>query len=159
MFLSKRRAIAAVAAAALTLTLTGCGSDSNKTASSAGGTPRTIDVTMTDNAFQPTQLQVNSGETVTLRFKNDGIVTHEAILGNDAVQMAHHAEMTASTAGMAHDGMGHDGMAETSADAVTVEAGKAGELTHTFSESGTVLIGCHEPGHWEGGMKATIKIG
>jgi len=67
--------------------------------------------------------------------------------------------MTASTAGMAHDGMSHDGMSETSADAVTVEAGKAGELTHTLTESGTVLIGCHEPGHGEGGMKATIKIG
>lgn len=157
MRLSTRVAIT-VASTALALALTGCGSGSDTTTSSASGNPRTIDVTMSDNAFQPTQLQVNPGETVTLRFKNDGKVTHEAILGDDAMQMAHHAEMTASTEGMAHDGMGHDGMSETSADAVTVEAGKAGELTHRFTESGTVLIGCHEPGHWEAGMKAVIKI-
>jgi uncharacterized cupredoxin-like copper-binding protein len=87
------------------------------------------------------------------------MVTHEAILGDDAMQMAHHAEMTASTGAMANDGMGHSGSSETSAFAVTVEAGKTGELTHKFTESGTVLIGCHEPGHWEAGMKATIKIG
>ena len=156
MRLSTRVAVTAVSTA-LALALTGCGSGT--TTSSAGGNPRTIDVTMTDNAFQPTQLRVNPGETVTLRFKNDGNVTHEAILGDDAMQMAHHAEMTASNESMAHNGMAHDGMSETSADAVTVEAGKAGELTHTFTESGTVLVGCHEPGHWEAGMKAIIKIG
>jgi len=157
MRLFTRVAMTAATTAAVALILTGCGSD--KTTSTASGTPRTIDVTMTDNAYQPTQLHAASGETVTLRFKNTGMVTHEAILGDDAKQTAHHAEMTASTGAMANDGMGHMGTSETSADAVTVEAGKTGELTHRFSESGTVLIGCHEPGHWEAGMKATIKIG
>jgi uncharacterized cupredoxin-like copper-binding protein len=32
------------------------------------------------------------------------------------------------------------------------------ELKHAFTESGTVLLGCHEPGHWEAGMKATITV-
>jgi uncharacterized cupredoxin-like copper-binding protein len=158
MRLFTRVATTAATTAALALILTGCGGD--KTTSTASGTARTIDVTMTDNAYQPAQLQVASGETVTLRFKNTGMVTHEAILGDDAKQMAHHAEMTASTG--ANDPMGHMGTSETSetsADAVTVEAGKTGELIHKFTESGTVLIGCHEPGHWEAGMKATIRIG
>ena len=47
---------------------------------------------------------------------------------------------------------------ESSPDAITVEPGSSGEITHTFTESGTILIGCHEPGHWEAGMKSTIAI-
>ena len=35
---------------------------------------------------------------------------------------------------------------------------KQGSLTHTFSEVGTYIIGCHEPGHWESGMKATVEV-
>jgi uncharacterized cupredoxin-like copper-binding protein len=144
------------ALAALALILTGCGSD--KPTSTASDSTRTIEVTMTDNAYQPTQLQVAPGETVTLRFENTGTVAHEAILGDDAAQMEHHAEMTAATAAMDHDGMDHS-PAESSTDEVTVEPGKSGELTHTFTESGMILIGCHEPGHWEDGMKSTITIG
>ena len=157
MRLFTRVAITTASMATLAIILTGCGGD--KTTSSASDTARTIEVTMTDNAYQPAQLQVASSETVTLRFKNTGMVTHEAILEDHAKQMAHHAEMTASTGAVANDPMGHMGTTETSADVVTVEAGKSGELTHTFTESGTVLIGCHEPGHWEAGTKATIKIG
>ena len=58
-------------------------------------------------------------------------------------------------------GMGHDNMsadAGTDSDATVVQPGQTGPMTHTFTESGTVLIGCHEPGHWEAGMKATIKV-
>jgi uncharacterized cupredoxin-like copper-binding protein len=148
--------VAAFAAAALILT--GCGGD--KTASTASGSSRAIDVTMTDNAYQPTQLQVSKGETVTLRFKNTGMVKHEAIVGDDAMQMKHHDEMTASTAQMEHGNPGHAGQtSDTSSDAITIDPSKSGELTRTFNESGSILIGCHEPGHWEAGMKATVKIG
>jgi uncharacterized cupredoxin-like copper-binding protein len=52
----------------------------------------------------------------------------------------------------AHGGMSHDG----SGNAVTVEPGKTGELTYTFSDDAAVVIGCHEPGHWTSGMKATV---
>jgi uncharacterized cupredoxin-like copper-binding protein len=52
-------------------------------------------------------------------------------------------------------------MGGTAADvdgAVTVEPGKTRSITTMFDETGTVLIGCHEPGHWEAGMKATITV-
>jgi uncharacterized cupredoxin-like copper-binding protein len=31
-------------------------------------------------------------------------------------------------------------------------------LKRTFSERGTTLIGCHEPGHYEDGMVASIVV-
>lgn len=152
------RAITVALTATLILAAAGCGSDQSTSASSRGAT-RSMDITMTDNAYMPAQMQVTKGETVTMRFRNNGTVRHEAILGDNATQMRHHDEMTASTATM-DPGGGHGGMqSEDSPDAITVEPGKTGEMTHTFSESGTILIGCHEPGHWEAGMKATVNVG
>lgn len=136
------------------LLLLGCGGD-NDTASG-----QVMDITMTDNAYQPTQLSVPKGETVTLRFVNEGTVRHEAVLGDTAQQERHHEEMSASTMNdnmdMDHgDDNGDDSEVE---DAVTVEPGKTGSITTMFDESGAVIIGCHEPGHWEAGMMATINV-
>lgn len=42
---------------------------------------------------------------------------------------------------------------------VSVESGENASLTWRFTESGEVLYGCHEPGHYEGGMVGTIGVG
>lgn len=147
------RAITVAFAATLIIAAAGCGSDKSTSTSGRGAT-RTVDITMTDNAYMPTQIQVTKGETVTMRFRNNGSVKHEAILGDNTAQMRHHDEMTAPTATVQHGEM----RSEDSPGKTTVEPGMTGELTHTFSESGTILIGCHEPGHWEAGMKATVNI-
>lgn len=34
--------------------------------------------------------------------------------------------------------------------------GKTGTLTQTFAKSGTVILGCHQSGHYDSGMKTTI---
>jgi uncharacterized cupredoxin-like copper-binding protein len=47
------------------------------------------------------------------------------------------------------------GMAETGS---TVEAGETGELSHTFEADEDVLIGCHEPGPYEEGMRLNIDV-
>ncbi len=41
---------------------------------------------------------------------------------------------------------------------VMLQPGETKELTWNFTESGTFLIGCHQPGHYAGGMKATIDV-
>ncbi len=141
------------------VTAVACGGSNS--ASTLRSTERTIDVTMNDSSFQPARIDVAKGETVTLRFTNNGAVTHEAVLGDDATQMAHHAGMAAPT-GAPHHGhadsmpmsMPMDG---TDGD-LSVAPGSTAELTHTFTEAGHLIIGCHEPGHWEAGMKATITI-
>lgn len=42
--------------------------------------------------------------------------------------------------------------------AVTVHGGETARLTWRFGEPGTVLVGCHVPGHHEAGMSATIAV-
>lgn len=137
------------------LTLTACGSDGGSPTTDEG--IRTVDVTMDDNRFQPAQIGAAPGETVRFVFRNDGAVRHEAVFGSLDEQLDHHAEMAQR---------GHDAHGATSgghdADgphAVSVEPGSTAEITHTFDELGTTVVGCHEPGHWEAGMRLDIGVG
>ena len=41
---------------------------------------------------------------------------------------------------------------------VTIEPGKTVTVLARFDEPGQTLYGCHQPGHWEVGMKGTITI-
>ena len=43
-------------------------------------------------------------------------------------------------------------------NAVSVKPGKSASITYTFDEPGQILIGCHQPGHYTGGMKASVNI-
>ena len=43
-------------------------------------------------------------------------------------------------------------------DVLTVAPGDTETMTRTFDDTGTVVIGCHQPGHWESGMKATVTV-
>ncbi len=133
----------AVGAALLTLVLVGCGSGETNGVPKAG---RNIDIEMIDNKFSPVTVSLTEGEAVTFVFTNSGSVEHEAIIGDAQVQDEHEAEMTGR-------GMDHDSSA-----AIAVAPGKTGELDFTADEAGTLLIGCHVPGHYEAGMKAKVEI-
>ena len=112
---------------------------------------------MTDNEFTPSSFDVTAGQEVTFEFTNDGTVDHEAILGSEAEQADHEADMGGDgSSGGGMDGMNHDG--GSAADAITVAPGDTGTLTKTFDSAGTVILGCHVPGHYEAGMKATITV-
>ena len=55
---------------------------------------------------------------------------------------------------MAEEGMGH----QTSAG-VSVEPGQTETFEYTFGDAGSdLLAGCHEPGHYDAGMVATIVV-
>lgn len=137
-------------ALAVALVATACGSDDNASGNDVGGeSPRTIEIEMQDNKYVPETVSVEAGETVRFVFTNDGEVTHDAFIGDDAAQDDHEQEMNGEMGG-------EHGMGDT--DALTVEAGETGELTHTFEADDEVLIGCHEPGHYEGGMRLAIDV-
>jgi uncharacterized cupredoxin-like copper-binding protein len=53
---------------------------------------------------------------------------------------------------------GAGGMVHDEPNAVSLEAGESKEITWYFADEGTTLIGCHEPGHYDGGMKGTITV-
>jgi uncharacterized cupredoxin-like copper-binding protein len=39
-----------------------------------------------------------------------------------------------------------------------VAPGDTGELTYTFDEAGPLEVGCHEPGHYDAGMKIAVNV-
>jgi uncharacterized cupredoxin-like copper-binding protein len=141
-----RRLLSLLAVPALVL-LAACGSSDDEPALAPAGEDRTIEVEMRDIAFVPTTLDVRAGETIRFVFTNTGQVTHDAFLGDAAAQEEHEKEM--------REGHGDHGQGS---NAVTVEPGNQRQLVHTFDRPGQVLLGCHQPGHYTGGMKATITV-
>jgi uncharacterized cupredoxin-like copper-binding protein len=108
---------------------------------------RTIEVAMTDDAYGPSTMAVATGQTVRFVFRNEGTVLHDALIGDAAVQAEHDAGMRT---GMAH--------VPGAVPMVSVAPGATGDLVYTFTRPGTVLIGCHEPGHYARGMRAVITV-
>lgn len=160
MFMSVRHGAALVV---LSIVIAGCGAlgsdltieDPGIQSEFAFGNPadatdatRTVEIAASDDfAFDPAELKVTAGETVTFRIVNHGNQVHDFTLGDQTAQDEHEAEM-AEMEGMAHD----------QPNVVTIPAGETKELTWTFTEAGTVLFGCHQPGHYAGGMKGEITI-
>lgn len=110
-------------------------------------------VYMRDNHFEPDRISVRSGQTIKFKFINRGRNEHEAFIGGSSEQREHESAMKEGTEMSGHDM--HDG---SMTDGLTLKPGASGELSHTFSDAGTVLIGCHEPGHYGGGMVARITV-
>ena len=137
----------AVLAAALALFAAACGGDDDDT-SAADGT-RTIEIEMMDIEYSPDEIEVAAGETIRFVFDNTGAVAHDAFVGDEDAQADHEDEMGEDEGGMDH-GADDDG--------VTVDPGEVGELSYTFDEPGTFLIGCHQPGHYDAGMIVTVDV-
>ena len=148
------RPLLGIAIGILAITATACGAGDNPTTAGAGGDARIVEVDMADNAFEPDTIDVAQGETVRFVFTNTGAVAHDAFIGDTAAQADHETEMRAADDD-AHGG-GHGGSDDEAA--ITVEPGDTGELTHTFDETGEIQIGCHEPGHYEAGMKIDVTV-
>jgi uncharacterized cupredoxin-like copper-binding protein len=110
---------------------------------------RTVDVTMTDRlTFEPSEITVAPGETVRFVVTNAGEAVHEFLIGDEAAQAAFEAEMSGG------EEMDHD-----TRSGVSVDPGQTETFEYTFADTDEVILaGCHEPGHYEGGMVATITV-
>jgi uncharacterized cupredoxin-like copper-binding protein len=154
----KRILIVAAVAALLTAA---CGGGGGGEQSQSGATPdRTVEVDMVDIAFEPATLTVQQGEVVRFVFRNRGQLPHDAFIGDTAAQADHEKEMRRADTGSQGGGHDMDGGDErgNDRDAVTVDPGKTGELTYTFDRTGTIEIGCHQPGHYVAGMKMAVTV-
>lgn len=120
------------------------------TACSGGGTDdaTTIDVTMTDDLrYEPDTLRVSAGETVRFTIHNAGAGVHEFLIGTSEEQAAFAAEMADGHRGGHADDAG-----------VRVDPGETAEFSYAFDTPGELLIGCHEPGHYESGMVGKVRV-
>ena len=103
--------------------------------------PRLVEVSMDDTlAFMPMEIPVTAGETVRFLLTNAGTVTHEFAVGpKDNV-----------------DADEVDGVTVVEADEITAHTLKV--LDYTFDGPGPYGYACHEPGHFEAGMKGDIVL-
>lgn len=115
---------------------------------SAEDATRVIEIVALDDfTFAPAEFTVAEGEIVTFRIVNQGQIPHDFTLGDEAAQNKHAEEMADGDHG-AHD----------SPNVVVIDPGSTAELTWAFGQPGTVLIGCHQPGHYPAGMRGTITV-
>jgi uncharacterized cupredoxin-like copper-binding protein len=136
----------AVAFTALTL-LAGC-SSAAKTTSSATSQAQEVTITMSEFKFSPALLELKAGQTVRFVVINQDVTKHEILFGDQKAQDEHEKMMAGgSTVQMAEPGE------------VEVDPGQTKTLEYTVPDApGTLLYGCHEPGHWAAGMKGTVTI-
>jgi uncharacterized cupredoxin-like copper-binding protein len=160
--------LALSALASLTIALTACGGSDNNVAKPNGD--HVVEITMKDQRFEPARVEIKAGAEIVFRFTNRGTALHEAYIGTTAQQQAHEHEMTTNGGSMgtsmsATPTTDMSSMSSTSMSGmhgtgtvVEVKPGKSGELRYMTAKAGTLLIGCHQPGHWKAGMQATIKV-
>jgi uncharacterized cupredoxin-like copper-binding protein len=144
-----RAAPLAVGLAALATLAAGCGSSQP----AAHASSPTISVEMNAMTFAPSTIEVQSGQTINFRFHNAATVVHEASIGDNQAQDSHEKDM-AQMGGSSMGGM--SGMSH--GDQVQVQPGGSAQLSYHFDHPGTLLIGCHESGHYAAGMRATIVV-
>lgn len=109
---------------------------------------RTITIRMSDDMrFAPSHLDVKLGQTLRLRAENKGKVMHEIVIGTPQ-ELQEHAEMMRKHPNMEHDEpyMAH------------VSPGKSGDIVWTFNREGDFEFACLLPGHFEAGMRGTIRV-
>jgi len=113
---------------------------------------RSIEVRMDDQMrFTPSNIEVRAGETIRFVVHNAGKTAHEMVLGSDE-EIREHAQAM-------QQGTGHnDGHSHDSGAAITVPAGHKGELVVKFDQAATLQMACLIPGHYEAGMRGTLRV-
>lgn len=109
---------------------------------------RTIEVQAADSMrYLPATITVRRGETIKFVVKNTGKLPHELVLG-DVQSLKEHADMMRRHPDMEHD----------DPNMVKVAPGGTGTLIWKFTQAGTVEFACLIPGHYEAGMKGSIRV-
>jgi uncharacterized cupredoxin-like copper-binding protein len=141
-----RRVLRLAVVIALALVLAAC----SGSPAASGAPDRTVAVTMSDDMrYDPDTFEFLAGETIRFEVTNAGLARHEFFVGDVPAHEEHAAEMR----DMAGNPMSHE-----EPGLMVLEGGASGTLEYTFAEAGELLIGCHEPGHYEAGMVADVTV-
>ncbi|MAO01239.1 putative cupredoxin-like copper-binding protein [Roseovarius halotolerans] len=126
---------------------------------------RVVEVSMTEMAFDPSNIEIMEGETITFVVSNDGEFVHEFNLGTEKMWQGHMDEMMKmmDTGMMTVDKIDHDkmmqaGMMHDDANSVLLEPGQKAKVTWTFGEKTELGFACNVPGHRESGMVGDISF-
>jgi uncharacterized cupredoxin-like copper-binding protein len=121
-----------------------------------------VNIIARDYSFAPSPVDFVPGETVLLHVINGGLVVHEAVIGDMAVQDA----WEAAEAEAADPPPGPTPVVSVPPDVaglrVVVESGQRVDVTWTVPASADPatawFVGCHIPGHWELGMVVPLRF-
>jgi len=133
------------ALAGLAMLLVG-GSLATGGAAAARPTDGSVRITIHFSHFDPDAIEVEPGQTVRFVIHNTDPIDHEFILGDEHVQLVHEE--------------GTEAHHPPRPGEVSIPPGATVVTTYTFPVSGGSLIfGCHLPGHYAYGMRGSVTIG
>ncbi len=123
--------------------------------------PREVNVIAKDYLFVPDPIDLIPGETVLIHFVNGGLEPHELVIGDAAVQEAWERAW-AATVGGPPGASPVPPPPEVRGLRIYAASGARVDLLWTVPEDPAVvartLFGCHLPGHWQRGMRASLRI-
>lgn len=123
--------------------------------------PREVNVIARDYVFVPDPVDVIPGETVLIHFVNGGLLPHELVIGDTAVQEAWERAW-AATVGGPPGATPVPPPVDEAGVRVFAASGQRVDLLWTVPADPAVvarmLFGCHLPGHWQQGMRASLRI-
>jgi uncharacterized cupredoxin-like copper-binding protein len=104
----------------------------------------TVQVTIRFSRFNPDHFEFTAGSTVKFVVRNNDPIDHEFLIGDERLQQIHEEGTEAKHGARPGE--------------ISIPAGGTRATSYTFAEPGTLLIGCHLPGHYDFGMRGDIEI-
>jgi len=115
------------------------------TAPAASHEIRIVHITIHFSSFDPPAVAVSPGETVRFVVDNTDPIDHEFLVGDEHLQQVHEE--------------GTEAYHPPRPGEMSVPARTTQITTYTFpTEAGSLIFGCHLPGHYAYGMRGTISI-
>jgi uncharacterized cupredoxin-like copper-binding protein len=105
---------------------------------------RTVHITIHFSRFDPSDIEIQPGQTIRFVVENTDPIDHEFIVGDEQVQQAHEA--------------GTEAHHPPRPGEISIAPGETVVTTVTFPVEGRLLFGCHLPGHYAYGMRGLITI-
>lgn len=126
---------------------------------SAQAAIKTLEVIMTDNKYDLKSLNINSGDTVHFKIKNQGQQIHEFTIATNDMHAQHQKEMLKhiSEGHMSMTDKGH-GAGHDHDNSLLLNPGEQGELIWTFKAADKLEFACNVPGHYQSGMVGYIGV-
>ena len=124
--------------------------------------PREVNIVLKDWIILPDPVDVVPGETVLLHVVNGGLEIHEVVIGDGPVQDAWEAAEAAAV----DPPPGPTPLVSVAPNVagirVVVPSGHRVDVSWMVPADraalGSLLLGCHIPGHWSKGMRGTVRI-
>jgi uncharacterized cupredoxin-like copper-binding protein len=121
--------------------------------------PRVINVIMRDYLFEPTPLRLVRGETVRFNVVNAGLLAHDFVLGDAAVQSAWaSAEAAATPPAFTATPPPASVPPEVAGLRVYLRSGESASVVYSVPAAGGLQLACQVPGHAAQGMVGVITF-